>query len=355
MAEGFENIEQVPISGLPETTSLQGLYVAGTRSGQSYKVHAATLKGEKGDKGDTGATGPKGDKGETGATGAQGPKGETGATGPTGPKGDTGATGPAGPKGDPGKDFTIKGYYATLAALQAAVTNPQPGDAYGIGAAEPYDIHVWDSVSSSWVDNGPIQGPAGYTPVKGTDYFTQAEIDEIVQDVVTEVSGDFVAKEAGKGLSTNDYTNAEKTKLNGIATGAQVNVIESVKKSDGTALTVTDKAVTLPDYAPRMAYQAISGTTPSVQLAWGTVHQLIDFPTSIELTLPAAPADSRVESVLKFTTGITAPNVTFPTNLIWAGKKAVPIAAETTYEFSISYDMWAARYTIMGVGFGAAT
>jgi len=92
-----------------------------------------------------------------------------------------------------------------------------------------------------------------------------------------------------------------------------------------------------------------------VQLAWGTVHQLIGFPTSIELTLPAAPADSRVESVLKFTTGTTAPNVTFPTNLIWAGKKAVPIAAETAYEFSISYDMWAARYTIVGEGFGAAT
>jgi hypothetical protein len=111
-----------------------------------------------------------------------------------------------------------------------------------------------------------------------------------------------------------------------------------------------DKVDTLP-----MAYQAISGTTPSVQLAWGTVHQLTDFPTSIGLALPATPEDSRVESVLKFTTGTTAPNVTFPTNLIWAGKKAVPIAAETTYEFSISYDMKAAKYTIVGEGFGAAT
>lgn len=40
----------------------------------------------------------------------------------------------------------------------------------------------------------------------------------------------------GKGLSTEDYTTAEKTKLDGIATGAQVNVIETVKV-DGTALT----------------------------------------------------------------------------------------------------------------------
>lgn len=32
--------------------------------------------------------------------------------------------------------------------------------------------------------------------------------------------GKFVAKETGKGLSTNDYTNADKTKLSGIAEGA---------------------------------------------------------------------------------------------------------------------------------------
>ena len=69
-----------------------------------------------------GATGAKGDKGETGATGPQGPKGETGATGPQGP---AGATGPQGP-----------------------------------------------------------QGPAGATPVKGTDYFTDADKAELVTQVI---------------------------------------------------------------------------------------------------------------------------------------------------------------------------
>lgn len=39
---------------------------------------------------------------------------------------------------------------------------------------------------------------------------------------------DKVTAEAGKGLSTNDFTDALETKLNGIAEGAQVNVIESV-------------------------------------------------------------------------------------------------------------------------------
>ena len=47
---------------------------------------------------------------------------------------------------------------------------------------------------------------------------------------------------SGKGLSSNDYTDAEKTKLSGIASGAQANVIESVKVN-GTALTPSSKAV----------------------------------------------------------------------------------------------------------------
>lgn len=47
---------------------------------------------------------------------------------------------------------------------------------------------------------------------------------------------------SGKALSSNDYTTAEKTKLAGIETGAEVNVIEAVKVN-GAALTVTDKTV----------------------------------------------------------------------------------------------------------------
>lgn len=53
---------------------------------------------------------------------------------------------------------------------------------------------------------------------------------------------DKVDKETGKGLSTNDYTTTEKNKLAGIASGAQVNVIETVKVNN-TALTPSSKAV----------------------------------------------------------------------------------------------------------------
>ena len=51
-----------------------------------------------------------------------------------------------------------------------------------------------------------------------------------------------VDKEEGKGLSENDFTDGYKGKLDGVEGGAQVNVIEVVKRN-GVALPVVDKAV----------------------------------------------------------------------------------------------------------------
>lgn len=50
---------------------------------------------------------------------------------------------------------------------------------------------------------------------------------------------------AGKGLSTNDFTDALLQKLNGIESGAQVNVIETVN-INGQALEVSGQAVNIP-------------------------------------------------------------------------------------------------------------
>lgn len=49
-----------------------------------------------------------------------------------------------------------------------------------------------------------------------------------------------VDKVDGKGLSSNDYTSAEKTKLSGIAAGAQANVLEGIQKN-GVNVTITNK------------------------------------------------------------------------------------------------------------------
>lgn len=58
------------------------------------------------------------------------------------------------------------------------------------------------------------------------------------------VIANFVQKESGKGLSTEDFTSALLEKLNGIADGAQVNVLESVKVNNAT-VEIQDKAVNI--------------------------------------------------------------------------------------------------------------
>ena len=51
----------------------------------------------------------------------------------------------------------------------------------------------------------------------------------------------FVAKETGKGLSTNDFTTELKNKLDGIAEGAQVNVKPDWSAGAGTASEILNK------------------------------------------------------------------------------------------------------------------
>lgn len=55
----------------------------------------------------------------------------------------------------------------------------------------------------------------------------------------------FVRKAVGKDLSSNDYTDIEKEKLSGIATGAQVNVIESISVNGINVAPTAEKNVNL--------------------------------------------------------------------------------------------------------------
>lgn len=96
------------------------------------------------------------------------------------------------------------------------------------GVAEGAQVNVIEKVS--------VNGTELTVTEKGVN------VDLSAYAKTVDVASGYVAKEAGKGLSTNDYTTAEKTKLEGVDEGAQVNVIEKVSV-DGTALTVTGKAV----------------------------------------------------------------------------------------------------------------
>ena len=88
-----------------------------------------------------------------------------------------------------------------------------------------YDEYVW--INNSWE-------LIGTTAIDLSNYYTKTQADN-----------KFVAKQTGYTLSQNDYTDADKAKLDGVATGAQVNVIESVKVNN-VALSVANKSVNIP-------------------------------------------------------------------------------------------------------------
>lgn len=52
-------------------------------------------------------------------------------------------------------------------------------------------------------------------------------------------------KEDGKGLSTNDYTTEDMTKLNNIESGAEQNVIENIKSTTLNISNIEDKTIAL--------------------------------------------------------------------------------------------------------------
>lgn len=111
--------------------------------------------------------------------------------------------------------------------------------------------YTWEQIGSTAIDlsaystteqmNAAIA--AAIAPFK-----TEAQIKAIVEaygyETAAHAAATYVEKVQGKGLSTNDFTNTDKDKLDGIEAGAQVNKLEAVKV-DGTAQVITDKAVNL--------------------------------------------------------------------------------------------------------------
>lgn len=158
-----------------------------------------------------------------------------------------GEQGIQGVKGDTGKGFTILGTYATLSALEAGVTDAQQGDFYNVGTEAPYHIYMWDD-AEGWQDQGQLQGPTGAQGEPGpagpqgapgekgepgekgdTGATGPSGPNTITAETATTLTGllkgdgtsvsaaeagtDYVAPVSGKGLSSNDYTTAEKDKL----------------------------------------------------------------------------------------------------------------------------------------------
>ena len=147
----------------------------------------------KGDKGETGEQGPQGIQGETGATGAvgeqgpQGPQGVQGEQGIQGLQGEQGPQGIQGEKGDKG-DAGEKGETGPQGPQGIQGIQGEKGE---VGPQGPQGIQGETGATGATGPQGPqgIQGEkgetgeAGKTPVKGEDYFTANDIEEIVSEL----------------------------------------------------------------------------------------------------------------------------------------------------------------------------
>ena len=185
-------------------------YAVGTSSDNTIYLYSADaadwqnvgkLQGAKGEDGAPGAAGESGatfipsvsaagviswsnDKGLTnpGSVSIKGPQGDKGDPGAKGEKGDKGADGAPGAQGEPGTAATISvGIVSTgEPGTDAAVTNAGTSAA----AVLNFVIPRGDKGDQGTKGDTGATGEAGYTPVKGVDYFTDAEKSEMIQAVL---------------------------------------------------------------------------------------------------------------------------------------------------------------------------
>ncbi len=153
-----------------------------------------------------------------------------------------------------GRVSDVEGAIDTLNGTGAGSVKKQVADAVaGIvaDAPEAYDTlkEISDWISSHASDasdmNSKISANESAIATLNGSNTTAGSVAKAVKDAQDALQANIdtkVDKVSGKGLSTNDYTTEEKNKLSGIATGAQVNVIETVKVN-GVALTPSSKAV----------------------------------------------------------------------------------------------------------------
>lgn len=145
--------------------------------------------------------------------------------------------------------------------LGGTITVPTAGDVVLYGNQE----FLWVSYTNQenqTVSHWELLGDQGSYAIKGS-----IVKNDLADALKTEINGKldsttaastYVAQESGKGLSTEDYTTAEQTKLAGIEAGADVNVIESISVN-GSAQTPNNKNVEIT--IPLIGLNSSNGTT----------------------------------------------------------------------------------------------
>lgn len=118
-----------------------------------------------------------------------------------------------------------------------------------------------------------------------TDAYTKTEVDTSLDLKVDKI--------VGKGLSTEDYSTAEKTKLSGIESGAQVNTVSSVAGKTGiVTLDKADVGLSLADNTADASKSVLSAT----KLTTARTINGVSFNGSTDITINAVDSTARIAS-----------------------------------------------------------
>jgi len=120
--------------------------------------------------------------------------------------------------------------------------NKLAGIAAGAEVNVQSDWSVTDSTSDAFIKNKPTI-PAAVTVDTALN---STSTNPVQNKVINTALGNKVEKVTGKGLSTNDYTTDEKTKLSGIAAGAEVNVQSDWSVTDSSSDAFIKNKPTIP-------------------------------------------------------------------------------------------------------------
>lgn len=165
-----------------------------------------------------------------------------------------------GEKGDPGKGFRVLGHYSSVSALnEEKKATAEAGDAYGVGAAPPYDIYIFDGERGEFVNNGTLKGKTGATGPAGADGYSptakvqRTETGAII--TITDKTGTSYASVSDgkdgspgeKGDPGDDYvlTSADRQEIAAsvVAGGLEVEVSDETPGSSDLSLGLTGAAV----------------------------------------------------------------------------------------------------------------